>query len=439
MSGARPSEAPRPRRPTFWARVLPILYFELYLNFTVVLFAFGPWPWPVKNPVKLYGFLACAHLALLLGYMCAAFRRPAAYNGRWTVEGVVKASLIVSALLLLPTVWFRTGAILPDLGAALADLGRTYEETNRLRAEGKPFVEYVRIAFGLWLSWLLPLSVFYWKRLGAGVRIASLSVIGSSIVMWIALGTNKGIGDVVLLIPAMLVAGHLSGISRLSLAQAVALAVVVGLLAVGFVTFFSAAIASRQRSDEVSDTFAVLDIRADPSNVFMRYVPRNMQSAVRGLAMYLNVGYYGLSLALEKPFLPTWGVGSSPVTIRQAERFLGEGSVARRTYPYQIEMDGWDANGLWSSFYPWIASDVSFPGTIVVVFLVGYNFGLAWVDSLRGANPFAVAMAANFVIMLYYFPSNNQLFYSMETGVASIVTFVLWRLSRKTPREGSRR
>jgi hypothetical protein len=232
----------------------------------------------------------------------------------------------------------------------------------------------------------------------------------------------------------MLVAGHLSGVSRLGPLRAMALTLVVVGLVVGFIAFFSTAIASRSGAKEVSDRFVALDIRADDTNVLLSDLPRGMQSAVRGLSVYLNQGYYALSLALEKPFLPTWGVGNSLAIIRQAERILGAGSVSRRTYPFQIEADGWDAWVLWSSIYPWIASDVSFPGTIVVVFLIGYNFGLAWVDTLNGWNPFAAAMLANFVIMLYYFPANNQVFQSLESAVAFIVTFVLWRSTRRLRR-----
>src|SRR5664279_1238464 len=150
-----------PRRYSISARLLPILYFEIYLNFTVVLFAYGPWPWPVTNPEKLYGFLGMAHLALFLGYALAVLRRPAVYVGKWTPNGIVKTSLLVSAMLLLPTISFRTGSVIPDVRAALANLGSAYEETNRLREQGTPLIEYVRIVFAPWLFWLFPLALFY--------------------------------------------------------------------------------------------------------------------------------------------------------------------------------------------------------------------------------------------------------------------------------------
>src|ERR1035438_9439437 len=64
----RPLRAPPGRMPVAagkWERFGPIILVEAYLTCTVLAFAFGPWPWPVANPVKLYAYLAAAQLALL--------------------------------------------------------------------------------------------------------------------------------------------------------------------------------------------------------------------------------------------------------------------------------------------------------------------------------------------------------------------------------------
>src|SRR4029077_7173796 len=111
---------------------------------------------------------------------------------------------------------------------------------------------------------------------------------------------------------------------------------------------------------------------------------------------------------------------------RQAARPTGDRNIKKKAYPVRIEKYGWDAQGLWSSIYPWIASDVSFPGTLVVVFLVGRLFALSWLDTLRGGNPFAVVMFSMFVIMLFYFPANNQMLQTGEALTAFWGTLILW-------------
>src|SRR5690348_4650190 len=55
-------------------RLIPLIFFFSYLTITVLLFCFGPWPFPVENPVSLYGFLIASHLSLLVGYLSMAFR-----------------------------------------------------------------------------------------------------------------------------------------------------------------------------------------------------------------------------------------------------------------------------------------------------------------------------------------------------------------------------
>src|SRR6267143_4744057 len=131
------------------------------------------------------------------------------------------------------------------------------------------------------------------------------------------------------------------------------------------------------------------------------------------MTFYVTHGYYGLYLSLDKPFVPMFGVGNSLFLTQQVVRITGNEQIGRSSYPKRIEEDGWDALGLWSSIYPWIASDVSFPGTIVLVFLIGRLFALAWLDTLCGGNPFAVVMFSMFAIMLFYFPANNQM---LQTG-----------------------
>ena len=98
-----------------WIRLLPITFFMSYLTFTVFLFAFGPWPWPVMNGTKLYIFLAFANLALLLGYLRGIASTPRDYRGTWSISSILRISLVVSLLLLGPTAMARTGSSIPDI------------------------------------------------------------------------------------------------------------------------------------------------------------------------------------------------------------------------------------------------------------------------------------------------------------------------------------
>jgi hypothetical protein len=168
-----------------------------------------------------------------------------------------------------------------------------------------------------------------------------------------------------------------------------------------------------------SDNFLIKDLGEVPAAI------------VTGMDLYLSQGYYALSLSLREPFVPMFGVGNSMFLYRQAARITGDGNILNDPYPVRIEKYGWDAQVLWSSIYPWIASDVSFPGTILIVYLIGRLFALSWIDTLGGANPFGVVMFSQFVIMLFYFPANNQLVQSGEGFTAFWVTLFFWWRTRR--------
>jgi hypothetical protein len=92
---------------------------------------------------------------------------------------------------------------------------------------------------------------------------------------------------------------------------------------------------------------------------------------------------------------------------------------------------------MWSTVYPWWASDVSFPGTLLVVFVIGRLFALSWLDTLQGSNPFAVAMLAQFSIMIAYFPANNQCLQEAEHLTAFLGILILWLATRRKAPERS--
>ena len=152
---------------------------------------------------------------------------------------------------------------------------------------------------------------------------------------------------------------------------------------------------------------------------------------VAGLTSYFTQGYYAVYLSLDEPFVPMWGIGHSLFLQRQAARLTGNSAILERSYPERIEAKGWNAARSWATIYPWIASDVGFPGTVVVVFLIGYLLGSVWVDALGGKNPWAVALLGQILLMLYFFPANNRCLSTGEGVVAFGVLLPLWWLSRR--------
>lgn len=411
-------------------RLFPIFFMMFYLVMTELLFILGPWPYPIRDGTLLYGFMLLANVALLLGYTSAAFGRPRGYRGPWSVRRIVVWSVAVNLVLLLPTSAFRTGSWIPDFRAGLQNPGTAYSYSQSLRSMGNPIVEYVRILVGPLLVWSTPLAIFYRKRLSRPlVILAYLAIIGE-ILIFVAMGTNKGIADIVLIATGLVATAHLAGVSKLSRFEKTVLTVIAAIVLLLFLVFFTRGMMTRSGSGAISGYSWAIGIYADPDNILVRNMPDSVQVGIYGLSSYLTQGYYALYLALKEPFVPTWGVGNSTFLVNQVMDLFPGSRIEQRPYPMRIEKYGWDAYGLWSSIYAWLASDFTFPGTILIIFLIGRLFAMSWLDSLRGENPFAVAMFAQFLIMLFYFPANNQVLQSGAAWTGFWVTLALWALTR---------
>ena len=49
----------------------PLIFFELYLAATILLFFFGPWPWELDAPLQLATYLVAAQVFIGSGYLLA--------------------------------------------------------------------------------------------------------------------------------------------------------------------------------------------------------------------------------------------------------------------------------------------------------------------------------------------------------------------------------
>jgi lipid-A-disaccharide synthase-like uncharacterized protein len=93
---------------------------------------------------------------------------------------------------------------------------------------------------------------------------------------------------------------------------------------------------------------------------------------------------------------------------------------------------------LWATIYPWIASDVGFPGTVAVMFLIGLLLGRVWVDVLGGQNPWAVMLLGQILLLMYYIPAHNKVMQAGEGVVAFWVLGLAWVLAGRRALEPSR-
>jgi hypothetical protein len=423
----------------FWRnrrlRMLPIWFFQSYLTLTVVFLIFSPWPWPIPDPFLLYGFLFFVQVALWLGYMSGIDHAPKAYKGRLKVDTLIMVSLIANVVWIVPKFVVRLGLDSPDpaaiieaVGSGITDPGAMYlaKQETLVHAEAPTTLAYIDLAMNSLIWPLYPLTVVFWERMRNWMRTLAVCCIAADLMSWIAVGMNKGVADFVGLMPWLLLARNPVMVVKIEMRKLLKVGLAVMILGGLFIVFFSIGQAGRRgtTAEDLYDEGA--GISADRNNFVMQLLPRDAQGGYANLNSYFVQGYYALSLALEEPFVFCDGVGNSYFLMGMARRFLGWSDILSITYPGRIEKYGWNPMIKWQTFYVWAASDVGFPGVLLVVFLIGRLFAKVWIDVLRKENPYAIVLFALQVIMLFYFSANNQVLATAVTAVPFWVFLLLW-------------
>ncbi len=93
---------------------------------------------------------------------------------------------------------------------------------------------------------------------------------------------------------------------------------------------------------------------------------------------------------------------------------------------------------VWSTFFVHPASDIGFPGVIVLMALIGFALGLSWRDTLERRDPLAAGVFFHLCILVFYLPANNQLFQGGELAIGFSVLLVAWLVLRRRSTSGER-
>ena len=125
------TETPIVFRPIPWGRrLLPMILLQIYLWGTVLLFVFGPWPWPLRHPERLYEFLAACHIALFFGYLSAAHQAPKRCGSGKGVPWLISSAFWATAAILPLTAYARTGKWIPDIAGGFRNPGQAYLDSH---------------------------------------------------------------------------------------------------------------------------------------------------------------------------------------------------------------------------------------------------------------------------------------------------------------------
>ena len=426
-------------------RLAPIWFFQIYLTGSIVSFAFGPVEYDVANPITLYTYVALGQLSIAIGYSVGISKLPRRYVGYFSPRTLLQMTILLTLILLPITLQYRNYGNL-GLAEALADPNAAY--MARLKsfedAAATPWLSTARGLLAPLLALFVPMGIVYWGGMNMIWRALWAAGVGGVVTLALFTGAAVGLFDLVLVIPWMLWLGihhrsaqpdprtvaHGARLPNRSLFRRVMLVAITGAVVFAGLSYFSHSRRSRYGLGANEYPMWTTDWSEEQYGIKL---PAAVEYTIYSVTNYWSHGYEGLSECLQLPFEWSYGCGHS----RFWARYLGKMYTdpdwfEEQTYPARLEStSGYDANTVWHTAYPWLASDLTFPGALLFVGMMGYLLAQVWADAVCKTNPFAVGFLAQLLIFLYYIPANNgRLSYPEET-LAFWGTLLLWRLTRE--------
>ena len=272
----------------------------------------------------------------------------------------------------------------------------------------------------------------YYKRLNLAAKILAPLTIVIEAFRWLAVGTNKGLLDILVLLAAV----YFISMQRHKITEGKKLnkklLAVILIFTVLFLAFFATALSARvggEYDTTLYDSF--------PYNM----VPEGLRFFVTKFDSYLTQGYANMIKCIRYcEWKPTFPIGHSRFLMDMADRFFGI-DVFSNTYPAQLEAHGVNALVSWHSAYSWLASDISFFGIIIFMFFVGRFTSKLVREAFLEHDP--VSSALLYIVFLGIINSsctNYVLAYSNMMiafwGLFAIRLVRRWRKRSREKREG---
>lgn len=415
---------------------LPLLVFQIYLTFSLLIFAFGPLDFKIRNPIVLYSYVLIGQLCIYIGYKLGVSKVPANYNGRYSLNSLLRISILLVLLFVPPTLATRNYANI-SIYQAIFNSQVGFQATFDY-VQSTPLLSIPRTLLSPILALMLPLGLIRWRNMTWILRALWLVGIGGDIAAALYVGRAFGIFEIALVVPWMLWLASNNVKSRyfhanrkrkpVSIGYRIRVVIVtIFVVLLAFLYFFSS------RQARVS---GVSGYPSDTINwskeMYHVALPESVEFTLYYISRYLSLGYYGLSGSLELPFEWTYGIGHSEFLRRYARIFDSNlDTIEVHTYPARMQLKtGYSYGVYWHTIYPWLASDLTFPGALLFIGLMGYLLAQAWIDSLAGENPFALGFLGQMLLLFYYIPANALRFGRPESAFAFWGLLILWKLTR---------
>lgn len=430
--------------------IAPVRYALIYWIATFVIFLFSNLVSEVRNLTALITFVSACFTLFYVGYRIGIARYPLRHT-RAVIPAFGRSGIDIALIVAGSAYFFLWGInqmVEFDLtnplviAQALLSPGEAYKAKfeiaqTRIDSSYSSTLGQILVLTSLLYAVFVPLFVVAWRNLSLKVRWMGLTGIIFYVISFLAIGTLKGLGDVVLFV----IAGSAVAIAKRRLAGGAKVTqgriyANLALIGVSFAIYMMVSQVQRAEQFQIIESPIVGDV----SQTFIaKQFGHETAYGFYTMMAYPSHGYAGLAFNLEQPFVFSRGAGISLAFESYRQQYLGSGDNRFLTFPFRTQMaTGWDAQMFWSTALPWLASDVSFFGVPFLLALIGFLYARVWLASLYGKNPLALGGLALTVMFIAFMPANNQVLLSRQ-GLWSVVTLSAFSLLLVLVRSGRQR
>jgi hypothetical protein len=419
---------------------LPLALVFGYVVATFALFLLWPINWPIyyaRDWARLVGYVTLCFVVI-----GSTTRLGSAGATRVTaplpwLQFLLAAGATISATLLEPSSYAYTGRTIWEVFDALGDQGGAYHQLQiqlyQTAGQRNLFVA-IRAAASPLTYAVLPLGIVRWRTIGWIGRAAVVVAVFCSVIFSVMRGTDKEIADLFIIGVASAFVSYgrnrALGVQGFDLVRRYWKPLLVALLFFAVAqSLFTTRKDERLHGGYVGRTTVCANdshICVDLDNPWIAWLPVRQRFGLTFFILSTCSGYYGLELALEKPFDTAYGVGHSPAMLSVYEALTGDVTPHLKTYTYRNGADHWPEDFYWSTLMTWIANDVGFAGTVPVLALLGYLWGRWWREAAAGMSDPAAVLFSLATMMMVYLPANNQVLASYDGYVVFAVWIGIW-------------
>ena len=421
-------------------QLLPIKVSLFYLFGTFFLFLNSNLIDKVDNLFWLSLFVLFAYLSFYFGYSFGLSTKRGK-NFRFyenSKQRIKNVNLIVLSGLIYFFIWGVNqiidfgGASIYQVLTTIANPGSAYSAKfevyeQRLATGAVNRVTQFLVILSIVYAIFIPVLLVYWKCIRPSLRIFSLFSIVVYVSSFLFIGTQKGLGDVVLFSAAgisVLIGSRSVVLDRFLKRKFIAYGIVLLV-----VVFTYMALNQSSRAEEFGLTSTLMT--GDVSNTLLSGVfGERVALGIYTIMGYPSHGYLGLSYNLKTDFVFSYGAGFSQAFESYRYQFFGGINNFSLTYPARTEvLTGWPAGMYWSTAFPWFASDITFIGVVLLMFVVGFVFSRIWLSCIIRRDIVSIAILGQLFMFIAFLPANNQVLMQRQ-GLWIVVTVIFISVSR---------